>query len=455
MIEELVEILGARRVLCGADTARYAKDWTGKFSSVPLAVVRPADTKEVAACVRLCARRGVPVVPVGGNTGLVGGTLAEGQVMISLERLNRVREIKSQAQIAIVEAGAVLQDIHAAADAENLVFPLTFGARGSAQIGGALATNAGGSNVLRYGATRGLCLGVEVVLASGEILNLMSELHKDNTGYALKDLFIGAEGTLGIITAAVLKLSPKPEAYATAQIALRDLDAALVTLRRLQAVSSGAVEAFEYMPQDYMARLAKFRPDLRAPFATGYDTNVMVELGGGVGIQPLLEEALTTMMEEGLVLDAVIAQNETQRAEIWERREAAAEITFTQVPVITADICLPLDQVPAFFETVRPELAKQESDLEELTVAHLGDGNLHFTVYPRSDDPDHLAAIQATIDAVTVSLGGSVSAEHGVGVSKLSTMRSHKDPVALKTMAALKATLDPQNILNPGKVVPQ
>lgn len=455
LIDALKPVLGNAHVLTGSDTSPYTRDWTEKYPSAPLAVVRPATTAQVAQVVKLARAHNTAIVPLGGNTGLTGGGQARGELMLSLERLNAIRAVKPEARLAIVEAGVILQDLHTALQDHNLIFPLTFGARGSARIGGCLSTNAGGSNVVRYGSTRGLCLGLEVVLANGEILDLMSELHKDNSGYDLRDLFIGAEGTLGIITAAVLKLSPKPDHYATAQIAVPDLATALQVLHRLQSASGGAVEAFEYMPRPYMERLARFRPDLRAPFDQVYETSVMVELGGiGGDMTSVLETELGDLLDSGQVLDAVIAQNDAQRAAIWESREAAAEITFNQLPMVNADVCLPLDRIQEFFDVVRPRIEALEPGLEDLTVAHLGDGNLHFTVYPTHDDPAHVQSIQDAIDAVTVALGGSVSAEHGVGQSKLSTLRAHKDPVALRVMAAVKSALDPDDILNPGKVNP-
>jgi FAD/FMN-containing dehydrogenase len=448
------DLLGPPNVRTGEEIDHLRKDWTGKWTANPLAVVRPGSTQEVSDAVKLAAQYDLPLVPVGGNTGLVGGTSNDGALMISLDRMNAIREVRADAQIAIVEAGAILSNIHDAAEAEGLIFPLTFGARGSAQVGGFLATNAGGSNVVRYGSTRGLCLGLEVVLADGRVLDLMSELHKDNSGYDLRDLFIGAEGTLGIITAAVLRLAPQPQHYGTALVSIASLQAATRLLDRLQRASDKAVGAFEYMPRTYMTALAKHRPDLRQPFEIG-DHVVMIELGGlSRPATPVLEEVLATAMDEGDVLEATVAQNETQRRQIWEMREAAAEITFTRLPIVDNDVCVPVDQVAAFIDGVQAGLARLDPGADHLIVAHLGDGNLHVTLYPERDDAAHLDALRSMVDDVTVSLGGSISAEHGVGLSKLSTLRRHKDPVALDVMRAVKTALDPQNRMNPGKVVP-
>ncbi|MGB3554298.1 MAG: FAD-binding oxidoreductase [Jannaschia sp.] len=452
-LDRLRDLIGTSHVLTGAETERFARDWTGKWRAEPLAVIRPASTAEVAACVRMAADHDLAIVPVGGNTGLVGGVANRGALMISLERMSAIREIRAEAGIAIVEAGAILSDIHQAVEAQDLTFPLTFGARGSARVGGFLSTNAGGSNVVRYGSTRGLCLGLEVVLADGRILDLMSELRKDNSGYDLRDLFIGAEGTLGIVTAAVLRLLPKPVHHATALAAVSDLPAALRLLRRLQAASDGAVEAFEYMPRTYMDALAAHRPDLRQPFAI-HDHTVMMDMGSlGRPLEAVLEDALAEAVAAGEVLDATIAQNEAQRAHIWEMREVAAEITFTRLPIVDNDIAVPLDRVADFIEGINDRLRVLDPTAETLIVSHLGDGNVHLTVYPAKDAD--LDAIREMVEDVTISLGGSISAEHGIGLSKLATMGRRKDPVALDVMRAIKRALDPEDRMNPGKVLPE
>jgi FAD/FMN-containing dehydrogenase len=464
LLDDLTTLLGAAHVLTGADLDRYTSDWTTHYTSAPLAVVRPANTAEVAEVMKLAARHKMPIVPVSGRTGLVGGAMTNGGLMLSVERLNRIREVRPATRTAIVEAGVVLQRLHEAAEAEGLYFPLWFGARGSAMIGGVLSTNAGGSNVLRYGSTRALCLGLEVVLPDGRILNLMSELHKNNSGYDLRQLFIGAEGTLGIITAAVMKLVPRPRAYATATLAARSLPDALTLLNRLQAASGGQVEAFEYMPGTYMQRLSEQRPDIRLPFDRRYDTNILVEIGataprdatpgpdGTLPVVALLEQTLAEMIEEGAVLDAEIAQNDTQRLAMWKRRELAAEITVARQPAIDTDIALPLDMVPEFYDRIQARLPSLDPGCETLSVCHLGDGNVHFTVFPTREGL-YDTVVEAVEDVVQ-DLHGSFSAEHGVGLSKLNTMARRKDPVALDVMRAVKAALDPLGLMNPGKVIP-
>ena len=432
----------------------------------PLAVVRPADTAGVAAVLRLASAHRTPVVPVSGNTGLSGGTHAEGALMLSLDRLNRIREIRPAARVMVVEAGVILSDIHAAAEAKGLVFPLTFGARGSALIGGCLATNAGGSNVLRYGNTRSLCLGLEVVLASGEVLDLMTDLHKDNTGLDLRQIFIGSEGVLGVITAAVLKLFPRPRAYATAMVAARGLPEALAILNRLQEDTGGKVEAFEYMPRGYVETHLAHVPGAREPFAEAYEVNLMVELGatspadatpGPDGTVPLvsqLEDALAGLAEAGLVLDATIARNEAQRRDIWARRESAADLTVTSPHPIINDVALAVDKVETFLSRAGRRLEETDPGARTFVVAHLGDGNVHYNVWPATTDGTRDDAIRTAIEDTVAELGGSFSAEHGIGVSKLASMTRRKDHVALGVMRAIKATLDPLRILNPGKTIP-
>jgi FAD/FMN-containing dehydrogenase len=466
LLTDLATALGPAHVLTGADLARYTGDWTTHYTSNPVAVVRPADTAEVAQVMKIAAAHGVAVVPVSGRTGLVGGAMTEGGLMLSVERLNRIREIRPDTRIAIVEAGVVLDRLHEAAEAQNLYFPLWFGARGSAMIGGVLSTNAGGSNVLRYGSTRALCLGIEVVLADGRILNLMSQLHKDNSGYDLKQMFIGAEGTLGVITAAVMKLVPRPRAYATATLAARSLPDAVVLLNRLQEATGGAVEAFEYMPDTYMRRLAEARPDIRQPFTPRQAVNILVEVGataprdattdaeGNTPIVTLLETTLAQMLEEGMVLDAEVARTESQRRAMWQRRELAAEITVARQPAIDTDICLPVDLVATFLDRIHARLQVLDPASETLSVAHLGDGNIHFTVFGSNDSAELYDTVVEAVEDEVQALGGSFSAEHGVGLSKLASMRRRKDPVAIEVMRAVKAALDPDNRMNPGKVIP-
>ncbi len=466
IFSRLCDITGPLNVLTGHDMAPYITDWTGKYVSQPLAVLRPADTGQVAAILRFANDEGLAIVPAGGRTGLTGATHTQGGIVLSLERMNRIRDIRPDARLAVVEAGVILSKLHDAAAELGLYFPLWFGARGSATIGGVLSTNAGGSNVLRYGSTRALCLGLEVVLADGRVVNLMSELHKDNSGYALKDLFIGAEGTLGVITAAVMKLVPAPRAHATAMLAVPSLGAALALLNRLQEATGGLVEAFEFMPRDYMKQLRDRRPDLGQPFADIHDVTILVELGataprdatqgpdGSVPLTGLLEDSLGALLEEGLILDAIIASSEAQRAAIWARREAAAEITLGAGHTVDFDVALPLDKVEPFLTRMQALLQAIDPGASTNTVGHLGDGNIHLAVFPTRKDAALDDGLTEAVEDVVRGFGGSFSAEHGIGLSKLPSMRRRKDPVALDMMRAVKAAFDPKNILNPGKTIP-
>ncbi|MEM8776409.1 MAG: FAD-binding oxidoreductase [Pseudomonadota bacterium] len=467
ILDALRQCLGEKYVLSGKDAKPWSQDWSGMDNWTPLAVLRPRDTDQVSRVMKCASEYKAPVVPVSGNTGLTNATRADGALMLSLDRLNKIREIRSKARLAVVEAGVVLSTLHEAVDAYDLVFPLTFGARGSAMIGGALSTNAGGSNVVRYGSTRGLCLGLEAVLADGRILNLMSGVHKDNSGYDLRDLLIGSEGTLGIITAAVLKLVPKPRAYVSAMVACPSISAAVDLLNKLQTETGGTVEAFEYLPDNYIdAHLERF-PDARAPFEQRYKVNVFVELGaisatqaelnpsGCIAVAEVLEETLEEMLKQGAILDAVIAQNEAQRGEMWERREAAAELSRLRSPIVDNDIAVPVDHMQTLIERIEMRAQELDPDVRFLNVAHLGDGNLHFAAWPKTEDPEVHRSIKQAVEEETIALGGSFSAEHGVGLSKLSAMAKHKDTVALDVMRSIKKAMDPENILNPGKVLPE
>lgn len=466
LLSDLTAALGPAHVLQGADLAPYCKDWSGHYTAAPRAVVRPANTAEVVQVMHIAAAHNIAVIPCAGRTGLVGGVMTTGGLLLSVERLNQISAVRPTTRTAVVGAGVILSSLHDAAEAQGLYFPLWFGARGSAMIGGVLSTNAGGSNVLRYGSTRALCLGLEVVLPDGRILDLMSQLHKDNSGYDLKNLFIGAEGTLGVITAAVMKLVPRPRAHATATLALRSLADALHLLNRLQEASGNAVEAFEYMPDTYMRRLAEARPDIRQPFTPLQAVNILVELGataprdatpdaeGNTPIVSLLETVLAEMMETGAVLDGEVARTEAQRRTMWERRELAAEVTFARSPAIDTDVALPLDKVSDFLGKIHARLPALDAGAESLSVAHLGDGNVHFTVFPSRDDPALHDAVVSAVEDVVQDLHGSFSAEHGVGLSKRNSMARRKDPVALDVMRTLKAALDPENRMNPGKILP-
>ena len=466
ILNQLRAELGDKYVITGKDAKPWACDWTNTYRWKPLAIVRPVNTAQVQAVARICYDVGVAMVPVGGNTGLTGGTKAQDSIMISLDRMNAIREIKPSAKVAIVESGAIIESIHQAVESRDLLFPLFFGARGSAMIGGGLSTNAGGSNVLRYGNTRDLCLGIEVVLADGRVMNLMSELRKDNTGLNLKNIFIGAEGTLGIITATVLRLHPKPLAYVTAMVGLKNLTDSLSLLNRLQNETGGSVEAFEFMPRRYIERHLEKKEGSSEPFSEPYEVNILIEIAttrasdlqqdknGTTKLQLLLEQALMDMIEDGSAQDAIIAQSETQRRGMWERREAAAEITLGIPGSIDTDVAVPLESVSTFLENVSARVKKIDPNGEELYISHLGDGNLHYNFYPSDTSGALKEPITEAIEDAVLELNGSFSAEHGIGLSKKNSMARRKDPIALEMMSAIKRTFDPKNLMNPGKVYP-
>ena len=465
IIDDLQELIGAKYVLTGRETERFSHDWSGQVHWTPICVVRPASTEEISALLKLTYDRGIPVVPVSGNTSSSCGAYAEGAVMVSLDRLSEIISVNPAARTATVEAGVIVETLHAVAAEQGLIFPLHFGAQGSALVGGALATNAGGANVLRYGNVRTLCLGVEAVLPNGHVLNLMTELHKDNSGYDLRDLLIGSEGTLGIITKAVLRLHPSPNARATAMIGCRSLGDALQILNRLQASTGGAVDAFECMPDAYIDRHIEVFPDARRPFVDRHAFNILIELSSSrpgdaledrEGIAPLasgLEDFLADQLGAGLLQDAVISQSEAQRSEMWQRRHLAAELTLTRHPVIDNDVSVPLDQIEAFLEQANSAVGQVDPGAIPLWVSHLGDGNVHYTV--QMTDKARYNDLMDAIGDVIQRLSGSFSAEHGIGYYKREHMRQRKDPVALAMMQSIKQAIDPKGLMNPNKIFPE
>ncbi|MBT3915727.1 MAG: FAD-binding oxidoreductase [Rhodospirillaceae bacterium] len=456
------------------DMAKYVTDWHGKLTGKALAVVRPTNTEDVAAVIKLAFEHGTPIVPQSGNTGVAGGSVPDDSgaaIVLSLERMNKVRDISPAAMTMTVEAGCVLEFLHETVEAQDLFFPLNFGAKGSCMIGGNLATNAGGQNVVRYGNTRELCLGIEAVLPDGRIVNLLSGLRKDNTGYDLRDLFIGSEGTLGVITAATMKLFHLPKARATTFAVVPDITRGLELLNRAQAETGGAVEAFELIPRVFLEIIQQHAPQHNIPFAEIPELCVLIEIAatsdaeavadieGIVPIAAKLEKILASGFDDGLVLDAVIASSEAQRQEMWDMREGALEAVTAAGVWIGFDISLPLDQVHAFVDEMTRRAEAIVPGLRMCHMGHLGDGNLHYTIFSPEDNTDvsmaNADAIRAAVYDAIVDFGGSFSAEHGIGTTKLYAMTNYKDPVALAVMQQIKATLDPKGIMNPGKLLPQ
>jgi FAD/FMN-containing dehydrogenase len=474
-VSKLANSLGAGAVLTDpADMAKYLRSWSGNETGKAFAVVRPANTAEVSKTMAAAYADGIAVVPQSGNTGLAGGSIPDESgtaIVLSLERMNRIREISASARTMTVEAGCVLASLHETVEAQGLFFPLNFGAKGSCMIGGNLATNAGGSNVVRYGNTRELCLGLEVVLPDGRVMDLLSGLRKNNTGYDLRDLFVGSEGTLGIITAATMKLYPLPKARATGLVAVESLADALGVLNCVQAESGGAVEAFEIMPTAFLRQAARHKPDLLRPFNELPRYGVMIEIAatsdaaaisdsdGVLPVSAMLQRACEAALEDGLIHDAIFAGSEAQRLEIWRLREAALEVTNSVKTKIGFDISLPLERIHAFVAETQKMVDRTIAGAHLNPLGHLGDGNLHLGIWCDPEaDADAFKAKAAEMKSAVLDLlarsGGSFSAEHGIGSHKLAEMRKYKDPVALDVMRAIKSALDPKNLMNPGRTIP-
>ncbi|MEB8387505.1 FAD-binding oxidoreductase [Rhodobacteraceae bacterium KMM 6894] len=444
-------------------TPHYLEEPRARWSGQAAALVAPATVDEAAAAIRIASDLGVPVVPYGGGTGLVGGQISpEGPapLVISLERMTAVRGLYPDENVIVVEAGAILSDVHDAADAVGRLFPLSIASKGSARIGGLLATNAGGVNVLRYGNARDLCLGLEAVLPDGSIWHGLKRLRKDNTGYDLRNLLIGSEGTLGLITAATLKLSPRPAGEGTALMVVDSPAAALRLLAMARDHMGEGVSAFEIMHRQGLEFLAATMPDVRLPFGDARpEWIVLIDVGLARGLAP--SEALETLFvdaaEAGLVSDGLIAQSEGQREEFWTIRESIPEANRRIGALSSHDISVPLGTIADFITAGNAALARL-GDFRINCFGHLGDGNLHYNVFPpegqsRDDLIHHREDIKRTVHDLVNDFDGSVSAEHGIGRLKVDDLERYSDPAKLAAMRAIKAALDPRGIMNPGAVL--
>jgi FAD/FMN-containing dehydrogenase len=456
MIEMLRDIVGAANVLTAPqDTRPYFTDWRRQYTGSAECVVRPASTAEVARVVELCAARGVAIVPQGGNTGLSGGSVPTGkgrEIVLALGRMNRIRELDRLNDTITVEAGCVLANVQRAAAEAGRLFPLSLAAEGSCQIGGNLSTNAGGVNVLRYGTAREQVLGLEVVLPDGRTWNGLRGLRKDNTGYDLKQLFLGAEGTLGIITAAVLRLHPKPSASATAWIALGTAAAAMELLAFLHERLGERLSAFELLARDCVEAVLAFTPGTQDPLAQPHPWYVLVEIADSGEEQPLrerVEKTLVEAAERGTLADAALAQSGEQARALWRIRETVPEAQFTNVK---HDVSVPISKTAEFIERAAARLVARYPDVRIYAFGHVGDGNIHFNVGPERLVAERAAVNRIVYDTVA-ELGGSISAEHGLGQLKRDEIRAHKSPLELELMRRLKQTLDPKGLMNPGKVL--
>ena len=463
-IDGLRAIVGAGNVLVGGDLTAYEVDWRKRYRGEALAVARPGSTSEVAAVVRFCNEQGIAIVPQGGNTGLVGASVPDAsgtQLLLNLARLNKVRAIDAANLTMTVEAGCVLQSVQETAAGAGLLFPLSLAAEGSCTIGGNLATNAGGTQVLRFGNARELCLGLEVVTAAGEVWDGLSGLRKDNTGYDLRDLFVGSEGTLGIITAATLKLFPQPVAVTTALASLPTLDAAVELLQLARARLGAALTGFEVMGEYALDLVRKHFPQLQQPLPPAPWT-VLLEQSDSEAeahAQALFEALLEAALERGLISDAAVASSIDQSNAMWHLRESIPLAQSVEGPNIKHDIALPVSAIPRFVAETDAALLRKFPGVRLVDFGHLGDGNLHYNVQAPADSDaarflvDHEHAVNTLVYDALAPFGGSISAEHGIGALKRVELAQRKSPVALALMRSIKSALDPRGLLNPGRVL--
>ena len=464
-LDALKEVVGPAGWTADAEAlAPHLIDVRGNYRGETPLMLRPAATAEVAAIVRLCAAARVGVVPQGGNTGLVGGATPNGagsEILVCLDRMNRIRALDPLDYTMVAEAGCILRHLQEAAAVADRLFPLSLGAEGSCQIGGNLSTNAGGINVLRYGNARDLVLGLEVVLPDGRVWDGLRTLRKDNTGYDLKQLFLGAEGTLGIITAAALKLFPRALERVTGFAAVTGLDAALELLAACRTASGDRVTSFELIPRTGIELALRYVADTVDPLGDRHEWCVLIELSGSTtdgDLKGALEAALGDALESGLVNDATIAESGPAAAKLWRLREAIVEAQRHAGAGIKHDVAVPVSRVPEFVARASAAVARAAPGIRIIPFGHLGDGNVHFNLArPEDVDDDAFLArrqeISGTVHDIVASLGGSISAEHGVGQLRRDEIRRYKPAIEIELMQRIKAALDPDGIMNPGKVV--
>ena len=464
-IQELTNLIGKNNVLIDiADQKKYVSDWFGRANGKALAVAKPANPEEIASIVKLSAKYHVAIVPQGGNTGLVGGGLPDDsgqELVLSLERINKIRSLDALGKTISVDAGVILENLHQYTQEHGLEFPLTMGSQGSATIGGLLSTNAGGTAVLRYGNARDLCLGLEVITAEGEIWNGLRSLRKDNTGYDLRDLFIGAEGTLGIITGAVLKLVPLPKARLSALLSLNSPSLAIQLLEYVQTKANSQLTAFELISDTCLNLVDQYFPQFAYPFSTKVPYCVLIEISDNESEEhayELLNAMLEEAFEMNLITDAIIPQSLAQSKRFWEIRE---HIPLSQVEDgknIKHDISLPISKIPNFIEEAKKIILEQLPNARIIDFGHLGDGNLHYNVAaPKGENVDafmkNKVIVNELIHDLVDQMGGSISAEHGIGANKAHELVKYKTPTELNLMKKIKAGLDPQGMFNPKKIL--
>lgn len=466
LLESLGAALGPAHVLTDpADQAAYLTDWRRRYHGAALAVLRPGSTEEVAQVMKLAHAHRVPVVVQGGNTGLVGGGTPDSSgkaLLLSLARMRQVRAVDPANDTLTAEAGCTLLEVQQAAAAAGRLFPLSLAAEGTATVGGNLATNAGGTQVLRYGNARELCLGLEVVLPSGEVWNGLRGLRKDNTGYDLKQIFIGSEGTLGVITAAVLKLFPAPRAQVTAVAALPSVEAAVDLLARLREAAGPTLTAFELMSDACLAKVAQQLPAVRQPLPVQHAWFALIELSDHESETHgtrLLETTLEAALADELIADAAVAQSGSEAESFWRLREAIPEAHAKAGGNVKHDISLPVSAIPGFVRSTNDALSRRFEWIAPSVFGHLGDGNLHYNMGTRSGVPpaqafEHEAEIRRMVHDAVAAHGGSISAEHGIGQLKRDELTLYKSPVELALMRSLKQAIDPLGLMNPGKLLP-
>ena len=465
-LDEIKTVTGPSGYITELDAMQpHVVDWRGIYKGRAELVVYPKTTQEVADIVKICARAMMPIVPQGGNTSMCGGSVpleSSPSIVLCLSRLNRIRDFDKNNYTMTVEAGCILQKLQQIASDSDRYFPLSLAAEGSCMIGGNLATNAGGTNVLRYGNARELVLGLEVVLPDGQILEGLHALRKDNTGYDLKHLFLGSEGTLGIITAAVLKLFPKPQGIYAAYCAVSSVSAAIELLNRARTESGDCVETFELISRLVMDLVLKHIPNSQDPLNQRYQHYVLLELVSTAEdsreLYNRFETILGKAMEDGLILDAALAQSEVQRQAFWSLRENATESQKIEGASIKHDISVPISVIPEFYETAWNAVLEVEPEARLIAFGHAGDGNLHFNVAEpelgkTEDFIDNWDKINEAVHRTVHKYGGSISAEHGIGQLKREELAHYKTETALQVMQKIKTALDPNSIMNPGKVI--
>jgi FAD/FMN-containing dehydrogenase len=461
------ELLGPRGFTTDPDRMDpWLTDWRGRYTGRAVALASPASTAEVASLIKLCAAHRVPIVPQGGNSGMAGGATPDASgaaIILSLRRMNAIRSLDASAGQVVCEAGVILQHLHDAAEAQQMRFPLTLGGKGSATIGGLISTNAGGTQVLRHGTMRAQVLGLEAVLADGEVLDLLTPLKKDNRGFDLKQLLIGSEGTLGIVTTATLRLLPAPIGRATAWAGLGGIIDARTLLRQMERVMGDALEGFEVVPAHCLASVLAHQPTARAPLGAPHAWNALIECVSptrdSAALREALEAGLTGALEAGLIADAVIAANDAQAEAFWALRDGISAAERALGPAMQHDISVPVEKMPEFILAATPAIESAFPGTCAVAFGHLGDGNVHFHVLAPAgavpsdwEDADGKMVSAAVYDLVA-QWGGSISAEHGIGQMKVDELARLHDPVALGLMRRIKAAMDPDDLLNPGKLI--